>query len=96
LDNPNDSEDDWVADIESDTEQHHKIDIPECPMQRDVSAASNVLRLIRPTRKTQRQAEKVLMTVNAIEMRRNKVVKKKYDRMRQCFTSFIMYLELQF
>ena len=36
------------------------------------------------------------MMFNAIEMRRKNAVKKKYDRMRQCFTSFIRYLELEF
>jgi len=77
LDNPNDSEDDYVADIESDIEQDNSIEDPECPEQRDVSAASNVPGLIRPTRKSKRQAEHVLMTVNAIETRRNQGVKKK-------------------
>jgi len=42
-----------------------------------VSAAPNVPGLIRPTQKSQRQGEKVLMTVNAIETKRNKGVKKK-------------------
>jgi len=42
-----------------------------------VSAEANVPRLIRPTQKSKIQAEKVLMTVNAIEMMRKKGVKKK-------------------
>jgi len=77
LDNPNDSEDDYAVDVESDIEQDNSIEDPECPEQRDVSAAPNVPGLIRPTQKSKRQAEKVLMTVNAIETRRNKGVKKK-------------------
>jgi hypothetical protein len=77
LDNPNDSEDDCTADVESDMEQDNPIEDPESPEQRDVRAAPNVPGLIRPTRKSKRHAEKVLVTVNAIETRRNKGVKKK-------------------
>jgi hypothetical protein len=77
LDNPNDSEDDCAADVESDMEPDNTIEDPESPEQRDVSAAPNVPRLIRPTPKSKRHAEKVLVTVNAIETRRNKGVKKK-------------------
>jgi len=42
-----------------------------------VSAVPNFPGLIWPTQKSKRQAEKVLMTVNAIETRRNKGVEKK-------------------
>ena len=77
FDNPNDSEDDWGAHVESDIEQDNSIEDLASPDQQDVSAAPNVPRLIRPTRESKRQAEKVLMTVNAIETRRNKGVKKK-------------------
>jgi len=77
LDNPNDSEDDCAADVESDLGQDKSIEDPECPEQRDVSAPANVPWLIRPTQKSRRQAETVLMTVNAIETRRNQGVKKK-------------------
>jgi len=77
LDNPNDSEDDGGADVESDIELDNSIEDPDCPEQQDVSAAPHVPRLIRPTRKSMRQLEKVLMTVNAIETRRNKGVKTK-------------------
>jgi hypothetical protein len=77
LDNPNDSEDDCAADFESDMHQDNTIEDPESPQQRNVSAAPNVPRLIRPTRKSKRHAEKVLVTVNTIETRRNKGVKKK-------------------
>jgi hypothetical protein len=77
LDNPNDSEEDCAADADSDIEHNHSIEDPECLDQQDVSAAQNVPRLVRPTRKSNRQAEKVLVTVNAIETRRNKGGKKK-------------------
>jgi hypothetical protein len=77
LHNPNDSEDDCVADFESDMEQDNTIEDAESPEQRDVTAAQNVTGLIRHTRKSKRHAEKVLVTVNAIEMRRNKGVNKK-------------------
>jgi hypothetical protein len=76
LGNPNDSDDDCAAEIESDMEQDNSIEDPECPEQRDVSSAPNVPRLIRPTCKSKRQAEKVFVMVNTIETRRNKGVKK--------------------
>jgi len=34
--------------------------------------------------------------LNAIERRRNEGMKKKKDRMRQCFTSFVMNLDREF
>jgi len=89
LDNPNDSEEDCAVDYDSDIEHNNCIEDPECPEQQDVSAAPNVPALVSPTRKSKRQAEKVLMMVNAAEMRRNKGGKNKYDRMRQWFTSFM-------
>jgi len=90
LDNLNDSEDNYTADIESVIEQHNgNVDL-ENQEQQDVSARPNVPRLLRPIRKSKRQAEKVLVTVNAMETRRNKGINKKCDRMHQCFTSFFM------
>ena len=79
--------------VESDIEQDNSIEDPESPEPRDVSPAPNVPGLIRYKWKTKRQAENVLMTVNAIETKTNKGVKKKLDTMRQCFTSFFMYLD---
>jgi len=96
LDITNDSEDDCGADVESDREQDNSMEDPDCPEQRDVSAAPNLPGLILPTWKSKRQAEKVSMTVNAIKTRRNKGVKKMYDRIRQCFPSFFMYLDREF
>jgi len=77
LEIPNDSEDDCPADNESDTEHNNCIEDLECPEQQDVSAAPNVPGLVRPPQKAQRQAQMVLVTVNAIEMGRKTEVKKK-------------------
>jgi len=77
LDNPDDSEQDCAADDESDIEHNNGIEDPECPEQQDVSAAPNVPGLVRPTRKSKRQDEKVLVIVNAVETWRNKGGKKK-------------------
>jgi len=77
IDNPNDSEDDCAADVEYDMEQDNSIKGREYPEQRDVSAAPNDPRLIRPTQKSKRHGETVLVTVNANETRRNMGVKKK-------------------
>jgi hypothetical protein len=63
--------------------------IPECPEQQDVGAAPNVPGLVQPARKSKRQAEKVLVTVNAVETQKIKGGKKKQDRIRQWFTSFM-------
>jgi len=76
LDNPNHSEEDCAADNESDLEPNTGIEDPECPEQQDVSAAPNVPGLAQPTRKSKRQAEKVLVMVNGVETRRNKRGKK--------------------
>jgi len=77
LDNPNDSKEDSAADDESDIEPNSGIKDPECPEQQDVSAAPNVPRLVRPTRKSKSLAEKVLVTVNGVETRRNQGGKNK-------------------
>jgi hypothetical protein len=65
---------------------------PEGPKQRDVIAAPNVPRIIQRSRKSKRQAEKVLVNVNAIETRTKKGVKTMYDRVHQYFTSFFLCL----
>jgi len=71
LDKRNDSEEDCAADDDSDIEHNNCIEDPECPEQQDVSAAPNVPGLVRLTQKSKRQAEMVLITVNAAETRRN-------------------------
>jgi hypothetical protein len=77
LDNTNTSEEDCAADDDSDIEHNICIEDPECPQQQDVNIAPNVLGLVRPTRNSKRQAEKVIVTVDAAEMRRNKGGQKK-------------------
>jgi len=77
LDNPIESEEDCTVDDESDIEQNNGIEDPECPEQQDVSTTPNVPGLVRPTWKSKRQAEKLLVMVNAAETRRNKGGKKK-------------------
>ena len=75
LDALNDSEGDSRVDVESDIEQDNSIEDPDSRQQQDVSAAPNIPGLILPTQQSKREVEKVLMTVNAIETRRNKGVK---------------------
>jgi hypothetical protein len=53
------------------------IDDPACYLYQYMSAVPNVSRLIRHTRKSMKLAQNMLLTVNAIEPRRNKGVKKK-------------------
>jgi hypothetical protein len=64
-----------MADLQSDMEIDNSIEDLESPEQQDVSAAPNVSGLIWPTRKSKWHAEKVLVTVNAIETGRNKGLK---------------------
>jgi hypothetical protein len=77
LDNPNDSEAVCAAADESDIEHTNGNEDPECPELWDVSAAANVPGLVQLTRKLKREAEKVFMTVNADQTRRNKEGNKK-------------------
>jgi len=77
LDNANDSEDDWEADNESDMELDNCSEVSETLEVRNVSAAPNVPGLIRPIRQSKKKVEKALLTVNIMEMRRNKGIKKK-------------------
>jgi len=77
LDNPYDSENNCVAEVEYDIEQDNGIKDQKSPGQWNVSAAPNIPPLIGPIQRSKRQAEELLMTVNAIETRRNKGIKKK-------------------
>jgi len=72
LDNPNDTEDDFTADVESYSCQHRTIQDPEYPEERDVCTTPNFPGLFWPRVQSKRQAEKVLMTVIANETWRNK------------------------
>jgi hypothetical protein len=51
------TEDDCVAEVESDIAQDNSIKDPQHPEQLDISAAQNVPGLIRPTPKSKRHAE---------------------------------------
>ena len=72
MDTPIDSEEDCGADNESDIEHNNGIEDPECAEQQDVCTTPNVPGLFRPTWKSQRVAEKLFVTVIAVETRRNK------------------------
>jgi len=93
LDNPNDSRDDCVADDWPAAVEVTIIYDPEWLWQWDVSSMPNVPGLIWPTWNSQRQAEKVLLIINAIEMRRHRRVKNIQHIICQCFTSFFRYLD---
>jgi hypothetical protein len=77
LDNSGESEDNYAVEDKSHTQQHNGMKDVEFQEQQDVSVASSVPRLVRPTWKSKRLAENVLGMVNAIETRRNQGVKKK-------------------
>jgi len=78
LDNPNTSKDDGDADDQSDiVELHNDIKPQECPEHMVVSGARNDPGLTWPTWRSIKQAEKGLMTVTAMETRRNKGNKKR-------------------
>jgi len=57
LDNPNDSEDDWQADNEPDTELDNSSEVFETLEVRNVSAAPNVPGLNRPIRQSKKKVE---------------------------------------
>ena len=64
MDNPNDSEDDWEAENETDTEHDNGSEVSQTLEVRNVSAATNVSGLIRPIRQSKKKVEKVLVMVN--------------------------------
>jgi len=71
LDNPNHTEDDSMADSESDIQHNNGIEYLDCPQRQDVSAALTGPGLVCPTPESKRHAGLVLPTLNAIETRRN-------------------------
>jgi len=77
LDNPNNSKDDWEADNESDTELDNGSEVSQTLEVWNVSAAPNVPGLIRPIRQSKKKVEKAFVTVNIMETRRNKGIKRK-------------------
>jgi hypothetical protein len=76
LHNAYNSKDDCVAQVESGKVQGNAIKDLRWSDKRNVSAAPNVPGFIWPTRKSNRQAEKALVMVNAIVTRRNSEVNK--------------------
>jgi len=83
LDNPNNSKDDWEAHDQSDIEQDNGIDEPDILERQDVTATANVPRQIRQTTRSKNTADKRLMKVNTMEMRRNERNMNKKNRRRQ-------------
>jgi len=77
LNYPNNCEDNWKADTESDIGLYNRIQDSATPEQQNVSATPNVPELIQPTPRSQKNLWKVLMTFNTIEMRSNRRIKKK-------------------
>jgi len=77
LDNPNQSEDDCEGNDQSDVELGNVIEASERAAHRVVSAAPNVPELIRPTLRSMKQAKNGLITVSAMQTRRNNGNKKK-------------------
>jgi len=63
LDKPNDSEDNWEADNESDMELDYGSEDSETPEQRNVTAAPNVPGLTQPIRRSKKKVDKALLTV---------------------------------
>jgi len=97
LDNPNYSEDNWETDNESDMDVDSGVEDPESPALRDVSATRHIPGMIRPTRRSNWQVGKVLMTGNKMETKRNIGNEKKQDRMCRCgFTRFFMTFDGEF
>jgi hypothetical protein len=74
---PNNSEDVWEVDNESDMELGNGMKVSETLEMRDVSAAPNIPELIRPIPQSKKKVEKVLLKVNLMETRRNKGIKEK-------------------
>jgi len=77
LDDPNTIEDDFEADDASDVDRCNGIKASESPEQQVVCAAPNVPGLIRPTWRSMKLPEKVLITVSAMDTRSNKGNKEK-------------------
>jgi len=89
--NPNDSEDDWEADNESDIAPGNGIEDLASEWWRNVTYALNVLWSIHLTWRSTKPAETVSMMVNAMDTRRNIGTKKMKNRMHQYFfTRFSM------
>jgi hypothetical protein len=72
LDYPNESEDEWVENDDSDVEVDDDIKAGESPWYRVVSAVRTVPDLIRRTLRSMKHNDEKLMTVSTMETRRKK------------------------
>jgi len=88
--NPDHSVDDCAVDVESEIEHNNENEDSESTAQQHVSATLNISELSWPTSKLDREGENVLLTVNVMKTWRNTGIKKKYDKMRQCFTCLVL------
>jgi len=77
LNNPGESKDNREADDESNMELGTSIKSSERPQHQVLSAATNLVRLIRPTRRSMKQAEQGLITVSSTKTWRNMGNKKR-------------------
>jgi len=71
LDNPIDGNDNWEGDNGFELELDNCIEDPETPVQRNMSTAPKVPRLIGPTQRSMKKGKQLLMMVNTMERRRN-------------------------
>jgi len=76
LDNSHNSEDDLEAENDSDIELGNGSVDSETPEEQNERAAPNLPGLIRPIWRSKKKAEMLLKTVNIMETRRNKGIKK--------------------
>lgn len=97
LDGLNDSKDNWDTDNESNISLQNGIDDLDSRKQQGARVAANVPALIWPTWRLKKNAEKWLMMVNAMEIRRMMRNKKNPHRRRQYdFTRLFMLLDQEF
>jgi hypothetical protein len=75
-DKPSNSKDYFGAKNESVLGKVNGIEDLQCPAQQDVSTTANNPRLIRPTWRSERPTDKVLVTVKAMDMWWNMGIKK--------------------
>jgi len=72
LDNPNQSEETWVADNESNVELGNGFKDTKTPVLHNVNTAPNFPRLTWTSRRSKKKADQVMIMVNTIETRPNK------------------------
>jgi len=77
LANPNESEDNWVPDVETYMDPDNGLEDPESTQQWHLNTTAHVPGLMHPTWRSKEEASKAIMIANAIETRRNKGYKTK-------------------